>query len=155
MTSKLSIQFRFYRLYRFFRCFYYFAYWKAIATMFSKVVMTKNTLELSTTHCKRNSKIKFHNSFPIAGVDITRHANSPTHAKRTFFRTERPLNAKLYKTSKKITVTWRIMTAGPLENKRGEPSLVEKKYIKSKNKCAYEYVRSRSARPTTRAARPR
>lgn len=53
---------------------------------------------------------------------------SRTHAKRTFFQTERPLDVKLYKNvKKKITVTWRIMTAGPLENKRGEPSLVEKK----------------------------
>lgn len=49
------------------------------------------------------TEIKFHNSFPIGGFDITRHANSlgRTHAKRTFFRTEHPLHAKLYKNVEK------------------------------------------------------
>lgn len=44
---------------------------------------------------------KIYNSFSIVGVDITPHANSRTHAKRTFFRTERPLHAKLYKNVEK------------------------------------------------------
>lgn len=52
---------------------------------------------------ERKTEVKFHNSFPIDGIDITRHANSlgRTHAKRTFFRTEHPLHAKLYKNVEK------------------------------------------------------
>lgn len=70
---------------------------------------------------------KFHNSFSIASVDITRHANSPGRTQNEHFSERNALSTQnSIKTSKK-TVTWRIMTAGPLENKRGEPSLVEKK----------------------------
>lgn len=90
--------------------------------------MFEGNYKTKPTRTKCNREFwKIYNSFSIVSVDITRHANSRTHAKRTFFRTERPLHAKLYKTVEKKTVTWRIMTAGPLENKRGEPSLVEKK----------------------------
>lgn len=77
---------------------------------------------------QKNSEIKFHNSFSIGGVDITRHANSPGRTQNEHFSERNALSTQnSIKTSKKITVTWRIMTAGPLENKRGEPSLVEKK----------------------------
>lgn len=77
---------------------------------------------------QKNCEVKLHNSFSIGGVDITRHANSPGRTQNEHFSERNALSTQnSIKTSKKITVTWRIMTAGPLENKRGEPSLVEKK----------------------------
>lgn len=57
---------------------------------------------------------------------MSRHANSPGRTQNEHFSERNALDAKLYKNVEK-NITWRIMTAGPLENKRGEPSLVEKK----------------------------
>lgn len=70
-------------------------------TTANNLLFNYKTKHTRTEKTRENSETKFHNSFPIAGVDITRHANSRTHAKRTFFRTERPLHAKLYKNVEK------------------------------------------------------